>query len=444
MDEAEDEGRNRRQSERRALQLCVDYLDRTGQRAGRTADVSRGGFSFRTNVRHAIGDVVGAMLSYPGVVTPVSVHGKVMYVRTSNVPDDPNPYTVGVQVEDVEAGNRLGSIVDVASDRLSGPRATFAALPRVSLATLPTPLQRASRLSEVLGGPEIWFKRDDLTGFALGGNKIRKLEYFVADALEKGAEALVTGAKGPQSNHVRITMAAASHLNLKGYAVIPGDTPEKSTGNLLLNDLLAAEILRPERPDLGIDESIEVAVQSLQAQGIRAYGIPLGGASWLGTMGYVSSGLELSAQLEAYGIEANHLICATGSCGTHAGLELATRWVGTPYIVHGMSISRPADDCRARISRLVAETAEHLGLDIAPPPEAIDVNDSHIGEGYGVPSVEAQEAIRLVARTEGVFLDPVYTGKAMAGLIELVRKRVLTKNDRVVFVHTGGWPALFA
>jgi D-cysteine desulfhydrase family pyridoxal phosphate-dependent enzyme len=317
-------------------------------------------------------------------------------------------------------------------------------LPRLCLATLPTPLHPAERLSEALGGPEIWFKRDDLTGFGLGGNKIRKLEFLAADALAQGADTLVTGA-GPQSNHVRMTMAVAARLGLKGVAVFHSSRPPETQGNLLLDELLDAELVFTDNPDRAqLDGRIVAEAERLKAAGRRPYVIGRGGASPLGSAGYVAASLEMMAQLAELKLPIDYLFCATGSCGTQTGLLVGAKWLQPGYRVCGVTVSRPQEECLTRLEKLGRETIALLGLDLALRREEITVYEDYIGAGYGIPTPACIEAIRLVAQTEGIFLDPVYSGKAMAGLIDLIRRGQINHRHRVLFLHTGGAPSLFA
>jgi D-cysteine desulfhydrase family pyridoxal phosphate-dependent enzyme len=317
-------------------------------------------------------------------------------------------------------------------------------LPRLRLAALPTPLHRAERLSAALGGPEIWFKRDDLTGFGAGGNKIRKLEFLAADALAQDADTLVTGA-GPQSNHVRMTMAVAARLGLKGVAVFHGFRPGETQGNLLLDELLGAELVFSNNPDRSqLDGRIVAEAERLQAAGRRPYVIGRGGASPLGSVGYVAASLEILNQLAELQMHVDYLFCAIGSCGTQTGLLVGARWLQPGYRVYGVTVSRPRQECLARLEKLASETMKLLELKLDLSREEIIVDENYIGAGYGLPTPACVEAIRLVAQTEGVFLDPVYSGKAMAGLIDLIRRGEIDRQAKVLFLHTGGFPSLFA
>lgn len=319
-------------------------------------------------------------------------------------------------------------------------------LPRLRLATLPTPLHRAEHLSAALGGPDIWFKRDDLTGFGLGGNKVRKLEFLGADAVAQGADVIVTGA-GAQSNHVRTTVAVARRLGLACRVVFHSSRPPETQGNLLLDELMGAEIVFTDNPDRSqLDQRIVAEGERLKAEGRKPYVIGRGGASALGCASYVAGVRELTEQLIDIQLQPDHLVCAVGSCGTLAGLIAGTRWLQAGYRLQGITVSRPRQEVLARLQRLAAETAEllDLTLELLFDQTQVNIYDDYIGPGYGIPTPACIEAIRLAAQTEGIFLDPVYTGKAMAGLIDLIRKGQIVKGETVVFLHTGGWPALFA
>jgi D-cysteine desulfhydrase family pyridoxal phosphate-dependent enzyme len=315
-------------------------------------------------------------------------------------------------------------------------------LPRYKLATLPTPLDDAPRLSHELG-VRVLFKRDDLTGFALGGNKVRKLEFLLADALNQNADVLVTGG-GPQSNHTRITAAAARKAGMDATLVLFGDPPPESNGNLLLDELLGAEILYTRTQDKSeTDRMIERVTAELTARGRRPYLIPRGGATALGCVSYILAVGELLSQLEAMRVKPDLIFIATGSCGTHAGILAGIKYFRANIPVYGITVSRPVSECLPRINMLVKETAEFLETALPLEPRDVIVNDAYFGPGYGVITPEAREAIRRVARLEGIFLDPVYTGKAMAGLIDLVQRGKIARDSTIVFWHTGGAPGIF-
>jgi D-cysteine desulfhydrase family pyridoxal phosphate-dependent enzyme len=320
----------------------------------------------------------------------------------------------------------------------------LATLPRLRLATLPTPLQEARKLTEALGGPRIWIKRDDLTGFGGGGNKARKLEFLLADALAGGADTIVT-AGGPQSNHCRMTAAAARLLGLKPVLVFHGEPPAEAKGNLLLDRILGAELVYTGTKDrAAVDRVLEEVGDDLRRRGRRPYVIPRGGSVPLGDVGYLACALEMEEQFFSQGVQPTHLFCATGSCGTQAGLLAGATALHAGYRVCGISVSRPVDECVRLVQSLADDTLDLLGIEACVPPEAVIVHGDYIGPGYAISTAAGGEAIRLLAQTEGLFADPVYTGKALAGLIDLIRRGELTTEHTVVFVHTGGFPGLFA
>lgn len=316
--------------------------------------------------------------------------------------------------------------------------------PRFPLAILPTPLVEAPRLAAALGGPRLFLKRDDLTGFGFGGNKVRGLEFYMADALAQNAEVVVTGA-GPQSNHIRATSAAARVAGLDVVAVMHDSRPPTSQGNLLLDEILGAELRFTNDPDRTVvDRVIEEVAGELRESGRRPYVIPRGGTAPLGSLGYISCVKEMGEQLERMGVRPNCVVVTTGACGTHAGLLAGAKITGAAFRILGITVSRPVSECVSRIASLAVDTARLAGQEIALREGDILVRDGFIGGGYGITTPDGVEAIRLVARTEGLFFDPVYTGKALAGLTAEIRSGLLTAKDTVVFIHTGGEPGLFA
>jgi D-cysteine desulfhydrase family pyridoxal phosphate-dependent enzyme len=320
----------------------------------------------------------------------------------------------------------------------------LASLPRFSLALLPTPLLEAPRLSRALGGPRILIKRDDLTGFGFGGNKVRGLEFYMAAALAQRADVIVTGA-GPQSNHIRATSAAARVAGLDVVAVMHDARPAETQGNLLLDELLGVEIRFTNDPDRSlVDSKIEAVAEDLRQAGRRPYVIPRGGGSGIGILGYVECVREMNEQLTALEPEPDWVVLATGACSTQAGLLVGADLHRARYRVMGVTVSRPASECRERITRFAHQGADLLGHFIELSPDEIMVREGFIGPGYGVPTPEGIEAIRLVARTEGLFFDPTYTGKGMAGLIGDIRSGRIGQDETVIFLHTGGEPGLFA
>jgi len=311
-------------------------------------------------------------------------------------------------------------------------------LPRFPLAVLPTPLRRAPRLEEALGAPPIWVKRDDLVGFALAGNKARKLELLVADALGRSCDVLLTGG-GPGSNHCQATAAAARVAGLGCRLVLYGDEPASSPANLRLSRAFGAQVSftgDPERSS--VDPVLESLTQDVRAGGQTPYAIPRGGATALGAAGYAFAAEELAAQLSEESVEPAAIVVANGSSGTQAGLVAGASALGMPWRIVGASTSRPPEESRRRVLELATGCAALL--EVPPPtPDRVEVQDAR-GPGYGRPSPEAVEATALAARTEGLLLDPVFTAKAMATLMRLVREGL---DGPVVFVHTGGIPALF-
>jgi D-cysteine desulfhydrase len=311
-------------------------------------------------------------------------------------------------------------------------------LPRVSLVAAPTPFQPAPRLSAEIG-VDVWFKRDDLTGFGLGGNKVRGLEYLLADALARGCDCLVTGA-GPQSNWAMLAALAARRCGLAPYLVFYG-APTPPTGNLLLSEVFGANVrFTGELERSSVDAAIAKLAAELSAAGRRPYLVPRGGATPLGALGYVRASAELADQLTVDGLAPSQLWLATGSCGTQAGLVAGSRWLHSPYAVTGVSVSRPVDECATRITSLARDASSLLGFPQDDNP--VTVLGGYLGPGYGEASREGNAAAQLVARTEGVFLDPVFGAKAMAALVDAARAG--TVDGPVVFLVSGGAPTLFA
>jgi len=315
--------------------------------------------------------------------------------------------------------------------------------PRLRLAHLPTPLEEMPNLTQRLKGPRLLIKRDDQTGLATGGNKARKLEYLMADALAQGADTIVTlGAA--QSNHARQTAAAAAKFGLRAVLLLQGEEPPQCTGNLLLDDLLGAEVrwmgsqrrLPPER--------IAGVLEELKEAGQRPYLIPYGGSNEVGVLGYIQAMRELLDQLGERGVEADRLVVATSSGGTQVGLTLGAKIYGYAGEVIGISVDLPREELLSNLVSLAQATAARWGFDLSLGRDDFIVYDDYLGGGYGVLGPKEVEAIRLLARTEGIILDPVYTGRAMAGLIDLVRRGTFRPDEVVIFWHTGGTPALFA
>jgi D-cysteine desulfhydrase len=315
------------------------------------------------------------------------------------------------------------------------------AFDRIPLATsLPTPLERADRLGAHLGFDEgrLLVKRDDVTGLAGGGNKVRKLEYLCAEAVAQGADTLVTGG-GRQSNHVRMTAAAANKLGVGCTVVLGSGPPSHPSGNVVLDLVLGADIVWGGDLDYYATEAaIDEQCERLRSEGKRPYAMPIGGASTTGALGYVDAADEIVEQLARHGLALGTVVTADGSGGTHAGLVAG---LGEHARVLGVDVgTRP--DLDERVPEKAAEAAR-VARRAAPRGGSARIDHQHYGDGYGAPTREAREALDLAARLEGLILDPVYTGKAMAGLVAARRDGRIAPDETTVFLHTGGMPALF-
>lgn len=310
-------------------------------------------------------------------------------------------------------------------------------IPRIKLAHLPTPIEPLSRLSTVLSGPRLFIKRDDQTGLALGGNKTRKLEFLIAEALANDAKTVIT-AGAVQSNHCRQTAAAASRFGLDCTLVLTGNKPLLASGNLLLDKLLGAKIVWTTRPER--EAMLEQTFETAWANGQRPYLVPYGGSSATGACAYFFAIQEMLDQ----GLRPDSIVFASSSGGTQAGLALGARYYGYEGRVLGISIDETQEVLASRVAALASTTAEFLGVNAAITQEEILVNANYLGKGYGVMGDIEREAIQIFARTEGLLLDPVYTGRAAAGLMDLLRQGEFKSDDTVLFWHTGGAPALFA
>jgi D-cysteine desulfhydrase family pyridoxal phosphate-dependent enzyme len=320
------------------------------------------------------------------------------------------------------------------------------AMPRVQLAQLPTPLEEAPRLSAALGGPRILLKRDDLTGVAFGGNKVRKLEFVIGRALAEGADALVV-CGGFQSNLARIAAAIGNRLALEVVLVLGGEPgePRLPVGNLLLDQLYGVTVqIVDTSPRWEFGSAIEDAASILRRKGRRPFIVPLGGSGAEGMAGYVTATEELLVQLAALDLRPSRLYVAVGSGGTFSGLVLGALNQGAPYQVVGISVSRLRDYLLEQLPAAASATADRLGLSKRPTAADLYLDDTYIGTGYGAMTDGCRKAISLVARTEGVLLDPVYSGKAMHGLIHHIETGKIGAEDVVIFLHTGGSPALFS
>jgi D-cysteine desulfhydrase len=310
-----------------------------------------------------------------------------------------------------------------------------------------TPVEKLERLSGLLGGPDIYIKRDDLLGLAAGGNKTRKLEFLMADALEQGADTIIT-CGAVQSNHCRLTLAASVREGLKCRLIleerVPGSYDPQAGGNNLLFNLMGAESIRVVDGGSNMMAEMRKTADELTAMGRKPYIIPGGGSNEIGALGYVSCAQETTRQLYEMGLDIDYIVCTSGSAGTHAGLltGLVGENAGIPVV--GIGINRKKDAQREAVYNLCQKTADKLELKTRPTMDDIIVLDDYIGEGYSRPTKGMIDAVRLLAGTEAILLDPVYTGKTMDGLIDLVKKGWFGSAKNILFLHTGGSPALYA
>jgi L-cysteate sulfo-lyase len=320
----------------------------------------------------------------------------------------------------------------------------LARFPRVRLAHLPTPLEPLPRLSEALG-VELWIKRDDCTGLAGGGNKTRKLEFLLGDAFEQGADTLVTQG-AVQSNHVRQTAAAAASHGLKCEIILEERTGSKATdytrnGNVLLDRLFDAQIrIVPGGSDMAVE--LEITAEAVRKRGGKPYVIPGGGSNPIGALGYADCAREIVVQADELDMAIDRIVTATGSAGTHAGLVAGLAVMGADIPVLGIGVRAPKEKQEANVLKLAKETAALLGRPDAVTDAMVVADCDYVGAGYGLVDEAVIEALKLAARTDGIVLDPVYTGKAMKGLIALARAGRF-ENETVVFLHTGGAQGLF-
>lgn len=318
--------------------------------------------------------------------------------------------------------------------------------PRVRITHGPTALEPMKRLSEELDGPNLWIKRDDCTGLATGGNKTRKLEYLMADALQQGADTVITQG-ATQSNHARQTAAIAAKMGMRCYIILEDRTgykfeDYKDSGNVFLDHLYGAHV--SEVPaDTDMNAAMAELAQSLKAKGHKPYVIPGGGSNAIGALGYVTCALELMDQANNMGLAIDTLVHATGSAGTQAGLVVGLYGSRSQIPVYGVGVRAPKQAQEGRVFELAQQTADLLGVPGSVAREDVVANCDYIGDGYGKPTAGMIEAVTMLARLEGILLDPVYSGKGMAGLIDLCRKGHFKKGQNVVFLHTGGAVGLY-
>jgi len=319
--------------------------------------------------------------------------------------------------------------------------------PRVSLAHLPTPLEHLPRLTAELGGPQIWVKRDDCTGLATGGNKTRKLEFSLAAAIEEGADTIVTvGAL--QSNHVRQTVAATCKLGLSCEVLLEHRVQDPSdyyanSGNVFLDRLFGAN-LHEHPAGTDFDAAMQEVAEEVRSKGGKPYIVPGGASDKIGALGYVNCAFELLSQANDQGLVIDHLITATGSAGTQGGLIVGLKAMNSNVPLLGIGVSAAQEPQEEKVFELAVETADYIGASGVVKREDVVANCDYVGDGYGIPTESMNEAIIMLARTEGLLFDPVYSGKGLAGMIDLIRRGEYSDSQNIVFLHTGGSVALFA
>jgi L-cysteate sulfo-lyase len=322
----------------------------------------------------------------------------------------------------------------------------LAKFPRRFIAHLPTPLERLDRLTAELGGPEIWIKRDDCTGLSTGGNKTRKLEFLMAEAELQGAEMVMTQG-ATQSNHARQTAAFAAKLGMKCHILLEDRTGSNNAnynhnGNVLLDHLHGATTeKRPSGGDMNAE--MEKVADKLRADGKKVYTIPGGGSNPTGALGYVNCAFEMLAQANNGGLKIDHIVTATGSAGTQAGLIVGLKAMNAQIPLLGIGVRAPKAKQEENVYNLARATAEKLGCPGVVSREDVVANTDYVGEGYGIPTQSGMDAIKMFAELESILLDPVYSAKGAAGFIDLIRKGHFRKGERVIFLHTGGSAALF-
>lgn len=330
----------------------------------------------------------------------------------------------------------------------------FEMLPRQNLANLPTPLEELTRLNEIVKGPKIWIKRDDLTGLAFGGNKLRKLEYLIGQALDEGADTIVTSGS-IQTNHGRLTAAACARTGLECILVVTEEDDNIYESNRILQAFLGSKLafvddVKPlegetmAKAQLRVgDQKILEVMKSLQKEGKKPFYIPRGGRSLQGTASYVNAMGEIKKQVETLNIQIDYIIVAAATCSTLTGILLGARVFDFKTNVIGISVSRDIAEGQQLVVEEFNRDAKALGYPYQIHTEEVNILGDYLGEGYGIPSKESYEAMELLGKTEAIMLDPIYTGKAMAGLLDLARKNYFSEQENVLFIHTGGSPLLF-
>ncbi|MDQ0253435.1 D-cysteine desulfhydrase [Evansella vedderi] len=319
--------------------------------------------------------------------------------------------------------------------------------PRRNYTYSPTPIEKATHFTEALNGPNIYIKRDDLLGLAEGGNKTRKLEFLIGDALQKGADTIIT-AGGIQSNHCRLTLGACVKEKLKCILVLEENEVDqyltKTNGNFLLFQLLGTESIKIVPNGTDVYEEMDKIAEQVKVEGRSPYVIPVGGSNVTGITGYAACAEEILEQAKEQGIDFDYVVCTSGSGGMHAGLITGFFARGSKTKVIGINVSRGKVEQEGKVYELTKETATHLGLANNPPRDTVVCFEEYVGPGYAMPTKEMVEAVKLLGRTEAILLDPVYTGKTMAGIVDLTRQGYFKQSDTILFIHSGGTPALYA
>ena len=318
--------------------------------------------------------------------------------------------------------------------------------PRVHLAHLPTPLEPLVNLSKALGGPNIYIKRDDCTGLGSGGNKTRKLEFLIADAIEKKADVVITQG-AVQSNHARQTVAAAVKCGMSCEILLENRTESSErdyleSGNVFLDKLFGANVTHFVK-DTNMDAAMQAKAEELRAQGKNPYIIPGGGSNAIGALGYVNCAIETLTQANDTGLRIDHFVTATGSAGTQAGLVVGLEATNSQIPLLGFGVRAPKEKQEENVFKLACKTADHMGISGCVSRDKVIADCNYVGGGYGVPTDSMIEAVTMMAREEAILMDPVYSGKGLAGLIDYVRKGHFKKDENIVFLHTGGSAALF-
>lgn len=324
----------------------------------------------------------------------------------------------------------------------------FEEVPRLPLTSLPTSFYALTNLSKAIGGPDIYIKRDDVMDLAHGGNKTRKLEYVFADAIEKGADTVLTMG-GIQSNHVRQTVSAAARLGLESHVFLNNPVPERRTemlsgGNYLMDKIMGANEYIIDGDDDAVADRMTQVEKELIEKGKKPYLVPMGASNGLGSLGYMLAAQEMLVQWGKMNISPSHIFLGTGSCGTHAGLLMGLRYFGnTTTKVVGISVSQPEEVKKENLREVLVQIRDVIEIpdDLVNEDDLI-ISGDYFGQAYAYPTDEANDAIKLLGKTEGVILDPVYTGKAMAGMIDMVKNKKLGTMKDIVFLHTGGAPAI--